>query len=407
MLTAMRPGCEPRTLPAAQVGRRLAQDPVTERHDEAAGFHQGQEDTGHDQARLRIAPAHQRLEAADLPRTHVDLGLVVELELLALDGAAQAMFHGHARHHGRRPLEPMRQVFLAAALGAAQRLLGVLDQRVGVIAIVGVTRETAFHVHRDATAFHVEWRAKHLDDLGLHPVHGLVLVAVGLHDHGEGAGAEVRQPLGGIRMALEPIGNLLEQQVAGVTAERIVDGREVFDVEHGHRRRTAAADARFQRADQAIAEQAALGEAGERVVIRQETDLVFLVEVLQRKRQVGHELAQHALLFVADRAGIIGSEQQRADGRAVHQQREGDDAAEPWSMRVARAASGIAMVWTSLQTSAVPVRSTRPVTLVSSAAESAIVKVSLVASCWSNAPDQAAGRAVRVPGSINATMALA
>ena len=104
--------------------------------------------------------------------------------------------------------------------------------------------------------------------------------------------------------------------------------RELFDVEHRHRRRAAPADARLERAHQALAEQAALGETRQRIEVRQEADFVFLVQVLQRERQVRDQLAQHARLFVADRADVVGGEHQRADRRAVDQQRIGDDAAE-------------------------------------------------------------------------------
>ena len=119
----------------------------------------------------------------------------------------------------------MRQVFLARALGAAQRSFGVLHERVGVVAVVRIAREPAFHVDGYSTPIHVEWRAEHLDHLLLHPVHRLVFIARGLHDETEGAATEVREQFGGIQMALETIGDLLQQQVAGVPAERVVEGR--------------------------------------------------------------------------------------------------------------------------------------------------------------------------------------
>ena len=103
----------------------------------------------------------------------------------------------------------------------------------------------------------------------------------------------------------------------------------MFDVEHGHRRRAATANARLQRAHQAFAEQAALGQAGERVEIRQEADFVFLVHVLQREGQVRHQFAQHARFLVAHGADVVGSEQQGAHRCAVHEHWIGDDAAEP------------------------------------------------------------------------------
>ena len=61
----------------------------------------------------------------------------------------------------------------------------------------------------------------------------------------------------------------------------------------------------------------------------------------------------------------------------------------------------------SLQTIGAPVRSTRPMTLESSPADSAMLNVSCCATWASTLPDHAVGRAVRVPGSMSATIALA
>ena len=214
----------------------------------------------------------------------------------------------------------MRQIFFARALGAAQRGLGILHERVGVVAIVRIARKAAFHIDRDSTAIHGERRAEDFGHLLLHPVHRLVFVARGLHDETESAATEVREQFGRVQMALEAVGDLLQQQVAGMPAEGIVEGREVLDVEHRDRRRTAPADARFERPHQAFAEQAALGEASQRIEVRQEADLVFLVEVLQRERQVRDQLAQHARLLVTDRAHVVRREHHRADRRAIDQQ---------------------------------------------------------------------------------------
>ena len=113
----------------------------------------------------------------------------------------------------------MRQVFLAGALGAAQCGFGVLHERIGVVAIVGITRESAFHVDGNSAPIHVERRAEHFDHLFLHPVHGFVFVAGGFHDETKRAAAEMRQQLGRVQVALESIRHLLQQLVADVPAE--------------------------------------------------------------------------------------------------------------------------------------------------------------------------------------------
>ena len=129
-------------------------------------------------------------------------------------------------------------------------------------------------------------------------------------------------------MALQPIRDLLQQQVTRVTAEGIVDARKLLDVEHRHRGCPAPADACLERPHQALTEQPALGEPGERIEVGQETDFVFLVEVLQGKRQVRDQLAQHARLFVTHGADVVRGEHQRAHRRAIDQQWIGHHAPE-------------------------------------------------------------------------------
>src|SRR5688500_979787 len=105
-------------------------------------------------------------------------------------------------------------------------------------------------------------------------------------------------------MALETVGDLLEKQVARMPSEGIIETRELLDVEHRHRRRSAAAEAWLECPHQALAEKPAFGETGQRIEIGQKTDFVFLVEVLQGEREVRDQLAQHARLFVSDRADV-------------------------------------------------------------------------------------------------------
>ena len=138
--------------------------------------------------------------------------------------------------------------FLARALGAAQRGLRVLHERVRVVAVVGITREPALHIDRNASAVDGERRAEHLGHLLLEPVHGLVFVAIRFQDQSERAATEMREQLGGIEVALQPVRHLLQQQVARVPPERIVERREMLDVEHRDRRRATPPDARLGRA---------------------------------------------------------------------------------------------------------------------------------------------------------------
>ena len=106
--------------------------------------------------------------------------------------------------------------------------------------------------------------------------------------------AEAGDGVGGAQRRLEPLGDLLEQHVAVVVAERVVDLLEVVEVHDHHREAAVAALGGAQRLLDAVAEQHAVGQAGERVVQR----LVLL----------GDRLAAAAV------DGQQRQEQQRQDG---------------------------------------------------------------------------------------------
>jgi hypothetical protein len=89
-----------------------------------------------------VLPAQQRLDADHAPADDVELGLVLDLELRALEGLdevllqrlalAQLGIHGLLEEAERpRRLE----------LGASERLTGMLEQRLGLFAIAGRDRD--------------------------------------------------------------------------------------------------------------------------------------------------------------------------------------------------------------------------------------------------------------------------
>ena len=77
------------------------------------------------------------------------------------------------------------------------------------------------------------------------------------------------------RARAQPRGDRHEQAVAGGVAEAVVDGLEVVEVDEQHRQRPAEAAACAQRVLDAVEEQGAVGEAGQRVVERLVAQLVL------------------------------------------------------------------------------------------------------------------------------------
>ena len=118
-----------------------------------------------------------------------------------------------------------------------------------------------------------------------------------LHD-GELVAAHAGDGVGLAHQRAQPIGHQLQQLVAGRMAQRVVDVLEVVEVEQVGGHDLAALDAR-QRLLQALVEQHAVGQAGQRVVQRHVRDLglraALLGDVLVRGdgAAVGHRLHGH------------------------------------------------------------------------------------------------------------------
>ncbi len=107
----------------------------------------------------RVLPAHQGLDAVDAPRVQVDLRLVVEAELVALQRPAQVVLEaqtlGAAQpHRALEESEPRASLSLGpvhGGIGVAQQLLGV---RIGV----ATDHDPDAHVEEHLLLAELEWR---------------------------------------------------------------------------------------------------------------------------------------------------------------------------------------------------------------------------------------------------------
>ena len=102
----------------------------------------GMKVAGRDQSLLRMIPADQGLEAADLVARQIDHRLVVELEFAGRQRLAQILLHDAAGLHLQvhRGLEEAESA-AAVAFGAVQREVGVAQQLVGGQAVARADRD--------------------------------------------------------------------------------------------------------------------------------------------------------------------------------------------------------------------------------------------------------------------------
>ena len=125
--------------------------------------------------------------------------------------------------------------------------------------------------------------------------------------------AEARHRVGRSRRLHQPLRRRLQQAIAGVVAERVVDVLEVVEVEEHDRHAQLRALRQRQRVLDPVPEQAAVGEQRERVVERELAQLLLerlaLADVAEIERQPGDgrvvgEVAADALERAAPVAGL-------------------------------------------------------------------------------------------------------
>ena len=115
-----------------------------------------------------------------------------------------------------------------------------------------------------------------------------------LDEERELVAAEARGGVGAAQAGADPSGHLDEQGVAGGVSERVVDAFEVVDVEEDHGQARASLRAPPEPVLDLLAEQRAVGEIGERVVVR-------LVGQLLLQLREPRDRALHAAVLEDDR----------------------------------------------------------------------------------------------------------
>jgi hypothetical protein len=182
-----------------------------------------------------------------------------------------------------------------ARLRAIQGGVGVAQQVVGdaVVARVG-DAERGRHEHRRARD--LERLVEHAGET-LGELERLLLVAHAVAQDDELVAAEARDRIRVPHRAREPRRDRLQQLVAGLVAERVVDQLELVEVGDQHRGRRAAAARAGERERQPVGEQLAVRQPGERIVQRAvDRELLARGALDRRAHDVGHDVDERGLL---------------------------------------------------------------------------------------------------------------
>ncbi len=173
----------------------------------------------------------------------IDDGLILEDEL-AQSHRLEELVLGTDAARDRRLLDRLVDVdALGPCLGAVERDVGLRDQLLDRLVAAGVDRDADAGVEIEARAPHLEGRLAQRADQALGGGARAGGVAV-VEQQRELVAAEARQRVLLARRGLQARGDVLEQQVAGGMAERVVDVLEAVEVEEEERHVPAGAAAR-------------------------------------------------------------------------------------------------------------------------------------------------------------------
>ena len=261
-------------LPELQPLQQPLQGPLADRHDQAALLGQGDELGRGDADATAVGPAQQHL-AADQRARLVHLGLDHQAQLLAVEGLGQLTVEFEALADLTAEGAGVGADLAAAeALGLRQSRVGALQQGLGVLGVFGIGGDADAEAGIEPQLGHQRrlLGPQLFDATGQrHRIaEGADLVL--LH-HQELIAAQPRQP--GPRPQDQPQlnGDALQQLIAQLGAEAVVDLLETVDVKAEHRKGLAVV-ASSQPLAQLLQRGLLVGQTGEGIVVTQLLDLL-------------------------------------------------------------------------------------------------------------------------------------
>src|SRR5215216_3804908 len=243
--------------------------------DQPGLFRDPNELCGRQQTPLRVSPTHQRLDPEHLAALHRDDGLVMDPELLSLHGLLQFVLEpqplpGVNGHLLPVEFEPVRAQHLRAVHSGVR----LLEQAGPVLPVRRIERDPYADGYAQLVVLQLVRFGERLDDPARYPGGVLHLDDV-RQQHDE---LVARQP--GDRICLphaahQPIGHLLEYQVADVVPEGVVDELEAVQIEKQERHSGLPAARPRYRLVHAVVQEPAVGQFRKQVVVGQTVEVAL------------------------------------------------------------------------------------------------------------------------------------
>ena len=226
-----------------------------------------------------MMPAQQRFEPGDAFIIAVHHRLEQQPQLVTIQRGGQIGFQLAALGHG------LGHFGHKAAGGAAALFLHPIERQIStaqqIFRRIGIKRRQrpahrSAHHRRPGTAFIAQRkRPRHVFHNALRQFFGAITAAIGQHD-GEFITAQPRDGGAALHLGLhqrrQALRHLAQQQIAGGMAKAIVHRLEAIQIDKQQRRRLARQGGVLHQIIQRFAEQAAVGQPGERIEARQLRD---------------------------------------------------------------------------------------------------------------------------------------
>ena len=239
-----------------------------------------------------MAPAHQGFGPDHLAGAQVHLRLVAEHQFVVADGAAQACLQHQVLVHDLVQLRRIELgIVLAQGLGVVHGGIGGAHHAVDAVAVEREQADADAGAGHDFAAGHVDRRAHAAADALDQVGHTLGAGLVVDHQH-ELVAADARDRVVFAHVRFQAAGNFLQHHVAGFVAEVVVDVLEVVEVEKGQRTQHPIFQRMVDRLLQLVLQQGAVGQAGERVVVRQVVQAALVIarfgDVVDHRHEMRH-----------------------------------------------------------------------------------------------------------------------
>ena len=308
-------------LPELQILAGALQHPLAHGNDEPGLLEYRNELDRRHAAALRMAPAQERLRPARLPIRKVDLRLVVQAELAALERAAQLETHLRARPGARVDVggEELEGV-APGLLGAVHRRVGRAKQHFRVVAVRRERGDADARRHHDFLAADDRRGGEAIDDLLRNERRIVGLRQVGQHD-GELIAADARDRVAITQRGLQALCRLLQELVSRGVTLRVVHQLEVIEVDEQHAERNVASARLHDHQREAVGEKRAVRQPGERIELREVGETRLAVQPVQRRRHHARGRGQESSLLRPERPRRLGHGAQHAARPAVRRHR--------------------------------------------------------------------------------------